>query len=281
MQITPEIEELIDRALAEDLALGDPTTDSLIPEGLAGAAGIISRQDGVVAGGSVLAAVFRRIDPWVRVAVGKPDGSTVRGGDEIARVEGPLASMLKAERTALNFVQRLSGIATTTSTYVKAVEGLPVRIVDTRKTTPGLRTLEKAAVRAGGGSNHRMALADGVLIKDNHIDALRKRGMSLRDIVERARSGSPHTLKIEVEVEGLDGVREALDAGADILMLDNMPLEDMARAVQMAKGRAITEASGGISLDTVRAVGSTRVDLISVGALTHSSSALDIGLDLL
>ena len=281
MQITPEIEELIDRALAEDLALGDPTTDSLIPEDLAGAAAVISRQEGVVAGGPVLAAVFRRVDPSVRIAVGKPDGSTLCGGDEIARVEGPLASILKAERTALNFVQRLSGIATATSRYVKAVEGLPTRIVDTRKTTPGLRTLEKAAVRAGGGSNHRMALADGILIKDNHIAALRKRGMSLMDIAGRARAGSPHTLKIEVEVEGLDGVREALEAGADILMLDNMPVEDMAKAVRMARGRALTEASGGISLETVRAVASTGVDLISVGALTHSSAALDIGLDLL
>ena len=201
-------------------------------------------------------------------------------GDLIASVDGPVSSILKAERTALNFLQRLSGVATATNRYVREVSGHSTRIVDTRKTTPGLRTLEKYAIRVGGGHNHRRNLGDGILIKDNHIQALRGQDMSLGEIIKRAQSSASHTIRIEVEVEDLSQVRESLEAGAEILLLDNMGLLEMTEAVALARGRAVTEASGGISLDTVRAVAATGVDLISVGALTHSVMALDIGLDL-
>jgi nicotinate-nucleotide pyrophosphorylase (carboxylating) len=192
-----------------------------------------------------------------------------------------VASLLKAERTAVNFMQHMSGIATQTQRYVKAVEGHPVRIVDTRKTTPGLRFLEKYAVRMGGGQNHRQNLGDGILIKDNHIDALRGDGMSLGDVVKKAIREASHTIRVEVEVETLEQLDEALDAGAGIILLDNMDVEQMTIAVQIAKGKAFTEASGGITLETVRAVAATGVDIISVGALTHSVLALDISMDML
>ena len=280
IQITPEIESLIDRALMEDLSIGDPTSDALISPELVGRAVVIAKAEGVLAGVDVALAVFQRIDSALSVRALKQDGSPLKPGDVIADVEGAASSILRAERTALNFLQRMSGIATQTSHYARAVYGLDVRIVDTRKTTPGLRVLEKYAIRCGGGFNHRRNLGDGILIKDNHIQALRGQGMSLGDVVKMAYANASHTIRVEVEVENLDEVREALDAGAEILLLDNMGPVEMAKAVEMARGKAVTEASGGINLDTVRAVAESGVDLISVGALTHSVRALDISLDL-
>ena len=208
------------------------------------------------------------------------DGSEVSPGVVVAEVEGSIAGILKGERVALNFLQRLSGIATATSMYVKAAQGTKARIVDTRKTVPGIRQLEKYAVRMGGGHNHRYNLADGILIKDNHIAALRARGLGLVEIVSLARENSPHTLRVEIEVESIDEAREALEAGADVILLDNMSPEEMRQVVTLTEGRRLLEASGGINLETVRAVAETGVDLISVGALTHSVMAMDISLDL-
>ena len=224
--------------------------------------------------------MFRRLDPSLEFETVTEDGSSVAPGDRLAAVTGCVASMLKAERTALNFVQRLSGIATETRRYVEAVEGLDARIVDTRKTTPGLRKLEKYAVVMGGGQNHRRNLADGILIKDNHIEALELQGLGIGDVVRRALSGAPHTIKVEIEVETIEQLEEVLDAGADLVLLDNMGVEQMAAAVKVAAGRAVLEASGGITLDTVRAIAETGVDIISVGALTHSARALNLGLDM-
>ena len=280
-QMTPETESLIDRALTEDLSIGDPTTEILIPPELVSRAELVAKAEGVLAGIGVALAVFRRVDPTIGDTILIQDGEGLEAGSTIASLEGPVSSILTAERTALNFVRRLSGVATDTSRYVAAVSGYQVRIVDTRKTTPGLRTLEKQAVRAGGGHNHRQNLGDGILIKDNHIQALRGQGLGLGEIVKKAQAGASHTVRVEVEVEDLAQVEEALDAGAEILLLDNMDVAEMTRAVKMAKGRAVTEASGLINLDTVRSVAATGVDLISVGALTHSSKALDISLELL
>lgn len=279
-QMTPETESLIDRALTEDLSIGDPTTEILIPPELVSRAELVAKAEGVLAGIGVALAVFRRVDPTIGDTILIQDGEGLEAGSTIASLEGPVSSILTAERTALNFVRRLSGVATDTSRYVAAVSGYQVRIVDTRKTTPGLRTLEKQAVRAGGGHNHRQNLGDGILIKDNHIQALRGQGLGLGEIVKKAQAGASHTVRVEVEVEDLAQVEEALDAGAEILLLDNMDVAEMTRAVKMAKGRAVTEASGLINLDTVRSVAATGVDLISVGALTHSSKALDISLEI-
>ena len=280
MLITPDILNIIDSALAEDVSMGDPTTDILIDGDLSGRADMTAREPGVLAGIEVAAAVFRRLDPSLQVETVTEDGSRVAPGDKLAAVTGSVASMLKAERTALNFVQRLSGIATETSRYVDAVKGLDARIVDTRKTTPGLRKLEKYAVVMGGGQNHRRNLADGILIKDNHIEAMELQGMSIGDVVRRALDGAPHTIKVEIEVETIEQLEEVLDAGADLVLLDNMGVGQMADAVKVAAGRAVLEASGGITLETVRAIAETGVDIISVGALTHSARALNVGLDM-
>ncbi len=280
IHLVPEVQDLIDRALAEDQTFNDPTTGSIVPADIKGIGALRSKAEGVLAGVDVALAVFRRVDPELRTRVLIQDGSTLSPRDTIARVEGSAAGILRAERPALNFLQRMSGIATDTSRYVKAVEGSRAKIVDTRKTAPGLRTLDKYAVRAGGGANHRLNLADGVLIKDNHIAALRSLGLSLKDTVKMALERASHTLKVEVEVTSLVELEEALQAGAHIVMLDNMSLGEMRRAVEIAKGRAILEASGGINLETVRAVAETGVDLISIGGLTHSVKALDINLDL-
>ena len=278
--ITPETEALIDRALAEDVQGGDVTTDALIPNDLMGEARLVSEEDGVLSGVETALAVFRRVDPGVETHAELADGAGLEPGMVIGSVSGSVASILTAERTALNFVRRLSGIATETSRYVREVGGYDVRILDTRKTTPGLRNLEKQAVAAGGGANHRRGLGDGVLIKDNHVEALRGQGMSLGEIVGKARANAPHSLKIEVEIEDPNDVEEAISAGADILLLDNMSTADMSKAVKLAGGRVVIEASGRVSLRNVREVAATGVDLISVGALTHSSRALDIGLEL-
>ena len=278
--ITPETEALIARALAEDTQGGDVTTDALIPMDLMGEARLVSEEDGVLSGLEAALAVFRRVDPAVDTHAELTEGTGLEPGMVVGSVSGPVASILTAERTALNFVRRLSGVATETSKYVREVAGFDTRILDTRKTTPGLRNLEKQAVAAGGGANHRRGLGDGVLIKDNHIEALRGQGLSLGEIVGKARANAPHSLKIEVEIEDPNDVEEAISAGADILLLDNMSNADMSAAVKLVGGRALIEASGRVSLRNVREVAATGVDLISVGALTHSSRALDIGLEL-
>lgn len=280
LHMTPDAEALIDRALSEDLSIGDPTTDILIPDDMRGQADFVAKEAGALAGVDVALAVCRRVDGSLAVDAFMRDGAALGPGDVIARVSGRMASILKAERTALNFIRRLSGIATVTAAYVSAVKGYPTRIVDTRKTTPGLRALEKYAVRMGGGHNHRQNLGDGILIKDNHIQALAGLGMSLGDVVRKANSEKSHTINVEVEVEDMAQVEEALAAGARLILLDNMGAEEMAAAVAVARGRAVTEASGNITLATVRAAAAAGVDIISVGALTHSSGALDISLDL-
>ena len=222
--------------------------------------------------------MFRRVDPFLETEVLKQDGARVQAGDIVIRIEGRVGSIVKAERTALNFLCHLSGIATETARYVEAVEGLDVKITDTRKTTPGMRQLEKYAVRVGGGKSHRQHLGDGILIKDNHIAAIHSFGLGLRDAIERAKQRT--SSNVEVEVSSVDDAREALEAGADILMLDNMPVGEMKKAVKLAKGRAILEASGGITLKNVRQVAEAGVNLISVGAITLSAKAIDISLEL-
>jgi len=275
-----EIEDIIDRALAEDLGKGDLTTESLIPRDQQGVSFIVVKKEGILAGIRVAKQVFHQVDPQLEVDILFDDGARVGPGIRVARISGSVASILKAERVALNFLQRLSGIASETNRYVEAVKGLPVRIMDTRKTTPGLRSLEKYAVRVGGGENHRMSLSDGILIKDNHIAALQRRGLTLKEIVGKARQGAPQRLPVEVEVRTVSEALDAVEAGADIVMLDNMSIADMRKAVKFIRGRALIEASGGITLENVKAVAETGVDFISVGALTHSASALDISLEL-
>jgi nicotinate-nucleotide pyrophosphorylase (carboxylating) len=275
-----ETEEIIDRALAEDLGKGDVTTETLIPGNQQGTGFIVAKKEGTLAGMKVAKQVFQRVDSELEVEIFLEDGARVKPGSKVAKVSGSVASILKAERVALNFLQHLSGIASETNRYVEAVKGLPVRIMDTRKTTPGLRSLEKYAVKLGGGENHRMNLGDGILIKDNHLAALDSRGFTLQEIVAKARQNASRQLTVEVEVKTPEEALEAAKAGADIIMLDNMSLQDMRQAVKLIHGRALIEASGGITLDNVRAVAETGVDFISIGALTHSARALDISLEL-
>lgn len=280
-----QIAEIIDRALAEDLSKGDITTEALIPAHQLGIGFIIAKQEGILAGLDVAKRVFQRVDPGLKVDILLQDGIRVKPGDRIAKIEGNVSSILKAERVALNFLQRLSGIATETNRYVERVKALPVKIMDTRKTTPGLRSLEKYAVRVGGGKNHRMNLGDAILIKDNHLVALRREGLGIKEAIAKARQNAlrlqeAKQVKIEIEVKTVGEALEAVEARADIIMLDNMTLEDMREAVKAARGRALVEASGGVTLDNVRAVAETGVDFISIGALTHSAKALDISLEL-
>ena len=275
-----QIEEIIDLALAEDLGKGDATTEALIPGDRQGTGFVVAKEEGILAGTEAANRVFQRVDPELKVDILLEDGARVKPGSKVATVSGRIAGILKAERVALNFLQRLSGIASETNRYVARVEGLPVRIMDTRKTTPGLRSLEKYAVRVGGGGNHRMNLGDGILIKDNHLAALRSQGLNIKEIIAKARQNAPQRLPVEVEVRTVPEASEAVEAGADIVMLDNMNLEDMRKAVKSIHGRALIEASGGITLDNVRAVAETGVDFISIGALTHSARALDISLEL-
>jgi nicotinate-nucleotide pyrophosphorylase (carboxylating) len=276
------VESLVDKALIEDRISQDVTTDALIPDHLEGNVAIVAKAEGVLAGVEIAKAVFMHVDPTLQVDVHITDGHRVKKGDVVATVSGEIVSILKAERPALNFLCHLSGIATDTSRYVEAVKGTKARITDTRKTTPGLRPFEKYAVRIGGGHSHREHLGDWILIKDNHLAALRCLGLGLRDAIEKARNGSPagETTKVEVEVNSVDQAVEALEAGADIVMLDNMPVAEMKRVMKIDRRHALIEASGGINLDNVRSVAEVGVDLISIGALTHSSKALDLSLKL-
>jgi nicotinate-nucleotide pyrophosphorylase (carboxylating) len=271
------IQGVVAAALREDVGTGDLSSESAVPAVAFGRAEVVSREAGVLAGLTVLREVFRQVDSDLSVTSRLQDGDHLRPGESIGTVEGTGRSILTAERVALNFLQRLSGIATVTARFVEQVAGTGARIVDTRKTTPGLRALEKYAVRVGGGFNHRMGLYDAVMIKDNHIVA----AGGITPAVKRARAQIPHTMTITVECETLKQVDEALAAGADILLLDNMDNPTRAEAVRRARSRALTEASGGITLETVADVARTGVDIISVGALTHSAPALDISLDFL
>ncbi|MDO8531012.1 MAG: carboxylating nicotinate-nucleotide diphosphorylase [Dehalococcoidia bacterium] len=275
-----DLDRIVRAALREGMPWGDITTDALVPPDAPGAGRLTAKARGVLAGMPVAERVFHAVDASVAFRVLKPDGRRVAPGDCLATLSGPAASLLKAERVALNFLQRMSGVATLTAMYVEAVRGTRAHILDTRKTTPGLRLLERYAVRVGGGYNHRFCLSDGVLVKDNHLESLKRRGVGLKQALEQARRAAPHMTRVEVEAQSLAQVREALDAGADVIMLDNMPVPQMVEAVRMVSGEALLEASGGVNLKTVRAVAETGVDLISVGALTHSAPALDISLDL-
>jgi len=274
---TLEFDAIIDAALREDMPEGDITSESVIPAGALSEAVFLAKEDGVLAGLTVARRVFEKIDPSVEFVERTKDGAAFKKTDILARLKGPTVALLKGERTALNFLQRLSGIATATRRFVDAVAGTKAKILDTRKTTPGLRLLEKYAVKMGGGANHRLSLSDMVLIKDNH---LRHVG-SVAEAVRRARAAVKPGIRIEVEAAELAQVRDALAAGADMIMLDNMLIETMREAVTIAAGRVPLEASGTVSLERVRAVAETGVDFISVGALTHSARAVDISLEFL
>ena len=269
-----QIEALVGRFLQEDIGRGDRTTEAVVPDDLTGRARIEAREEAVIAGLEVARACFATLGD-VRWLPEVSDGDRVAAGAVVVRLAGPLRAILTGERTALNLMQRLSGIATQTRRYVDAVGGTAAHVVDTRKTTPGLRLLEKYAVRVGGGSNHRAGLDDGILIKDNHIAA----AGSVTEAVSRARSAVPHGLKVEVEVQDLTQLDDAIAAGADAVLLDNMSPELVREAVTRAGGKVLLEASGGVTLETVSEYAATGVDLISVGALTHSVRAVDLSLE--
>ena len=270
------LDPLIELAFEEDIGIGDITTDATVPPTQTGIGTLLAKSEGIVAGLPVAERVFEKLDSTLTFRRLVKEGDAVVAGTLIAEVQGSAKTILIGERTALNFLQRLSGIATLTAQFVEAVADYDTKIVDTRKTAAGWRAVQKYAVRVGGAQNHRFGLYDGVLIKDNHIVA----AGGIRNAVQRARQSVPHTAKIEVEVETLEQVDEALEAGADILLLDNMPTGIMQRVVKEVGNSALTEASGGIILDTVKAVAATGVDLISVGALTHSAMPMDISLNL-
>lgn len=271
----PHVRHLIELALAEDMPQGDVTTDSVLTGREYAEADFRAKSPGVLAGLPVARAVMHRVDPALGFTMHLDDGDHVRGGEAVASVAGCAASILRAERTALNFLQHLSGVATATWEFVCRVAGTGAKIVDTRKTVPGLRLLEKYAVRMGGGHNHRFGLSDGILIKDNHIAACG----SIALAVKRARERVPHLQRIEVECRVLEQVHDAVEAGADAILFDNMDLETMRAAVAYVGGRAVCEASGGVTLANARAIAEAGVDIISCGAITHSARALDISLD--
>lgn len=268
------VDEIIWRALKEDMPMGDLTTDSTVPAGEVCSARLIAKEDGVIAGLDVFERVFALLDPKIYIERYVNEGDYVEAGTKIMHISGNARAMLKAERTALNLLQRMSGIASATRKFADIFKGTRSKIVDTRKTAPGLRYLDKYAVRAGGGTNHRFCLSDGVLIKDNHIKA----AGGIKPAVQRAREAIPHTIRIEVETESMEQVKEALEAGADIIMLDNMKPESMKEAVEYINGRALTEASGNITLERAEVIAKTGVDLVSSGSLTHSVKAMDISL---
>ena len=270
------LERVVSHALEEDIGYGDITTNSIVPEDKQGRAILHTKEPGVVAGLDVAETAFRLIDPTLEITRHVKDGDHVAKGDILMEVQGSARSILTAERIALNFLQRLSGIATRTSKFVELVRYYNAKIVDTRKTTPGLRALEKHAVAVGGGRNHRFGLFDAVLIKDNHIEI----AGGVKKAIMAARHQMPHTMRVEVEVESLEQIDEALEVKADIIMLDNMSPETMREAVEKIAGRALIEASGGITEETIVDIAKTGVDYISIGALTHSVKALDISLDI-
>lgn len=275
MYAMSQFQELIDQALKEDIGTGDLST-RIFSEDLTGSAKLYAKQAGVVAGLALVEQVFCRVDPRIQIHFLVKEGDGVNVGDIVIELEGPLSSILQGERTALNFLQHLSGIATATKRAVDQVSGLATTIVDTRKTLPGWRALQKYAVRVGGGQNHRFGLYDAVMLKDNHLAA----AGGLTEAVRRARAQIGHMVKIEVECETFEQVEEAVACGVDVIMLDNMGIEDMRKAVSYIDHRAVVEASGGIREETLRQVAETGVDLISIGALTHSVKALDFSLDL-
>lgn len=275
-----QLRPLLENALREDLRSGDITTNAIFDAAAQGEAVLKSREDGVLCGAEIARQVFALLDENIACDSAKRDGETLRAGDEIARLRGRTRALLSGERVALNFAQRLSGIATLTRKFVDAAASTrggfaPLRIADTRKTTPGLRLLERYAVRCGGGYNHRYALDDLILIKDNHIALCG----GVKEAIERARQNASHAVKIEVECDTLAQVEEAVTARADILLLDNMDAETLRRAVEIVDGRAVTEASGGVNLESVAGIAASGVDVVSIGALTHAARALDLGLD--
>jgi len=271
------IDRVVRLALDEDAPWGDLTSETLIPASATATAELVAREPGVFSGGRVFAAAFAATDPTIRVDVLVADGSRFSHGDRLARVTGPARAVLTAERVALNLTQRMTGVATLTDRYVAAVRGTRARIVDTRKTTPGLRALERHAVVSGGGRNHRFSLSDAVMAKDNHLALV---GPDLTGALRAARERLPHTTRVEVEVDRLEQIPAVLAAGVDIIMLDNFTLDDLRAGVELIAGRAVVEASGGVNLDTVADIAATGVDVISVGALTHAARGIDLGLDI-
>ena len=267
-------DELIRLALKEDISNEDISTNAVMPEYKKGTVDLLAKQNGVICGLNVFARTFTILDPATKVELYKTDGDEVKNGELIAKVTGDIRVLLSGERTALNYLQRMSGIATYTRRVVKLLEGCKTRLLDTRKTTPNMRIFEKYAVKVGGGVNHRYNLSDGILLKDNHIGA----AGSVKKAVQMAREYAPFVRKIEVEVESLDMCREAVEAGADIIMLDNMSVSDMKKAVEMIDGRALTECSGNVTEENIENIKSTGVDYVSSGALTHSAPILDLSL---
>jgi nicotinate-nucleotide pyrophosphorylase (carboxylating) len=270
-----EMDELLRMALREDVGSGDVTTQAVVAPEQPGSAVVFGREPFVLSGSWPFRRIFELLDPEVKIESLVRDGEKTEIGVPVFKLEGRARTLLTGERTALNFAQRLSGVATLTRKMADAIAETGCRLIDTRKTTPLWRLFEKAAVRHGGGSNHRFGLSDGILIKDNHIAA----AGSVSEAVARARAAAPHTLKIEVEVEGLEQLNEAMRAGADIVLLDNFSVELLRAAVKKAKGRVLLEASGGITLDTIRSIAETGVDFISSGALTHSARAIDLTME--
>ncbi|MDF0512989.1 carboxylating nicotinate-nucleotide diphosphorylase [Agromyces sp. H3Y2-19a] len=279
MTDTREIERIVTAALDEDAPWGDLTGDTLIPADATATAELVAREPGMLSGIDVFAAAFRLVDARIAVEPLARDGEPFAAGAVLARVQGPARGILRAERVGLNLLQRMSGIATLTARYVAAVAGTGARIVDTRKTTPGLRSLERQAVRDGGGRNHRRSLSDAIMAKDNHLAVLTAGGVDLATALREARDRMPHTAHLEVEVDRIDQIAPVLAGGADTIMLDNFTTDELRAGVALIDGRTIVEASGGVNLDTVAAIAATGVDVISVGALTHSVRSLDLGLD--
>ena len=271
----------LQQLIQEDLPWGDITSESVIPHSAQASLSLIIREEGVLAGLEIAEQIFREFDPDLNWVSYKKEGEFLLKGSCLAKIEGRAQQLLGAERLALNLLQRLSGIATITHCYVREAEkgSDKVRVADTRKTTPGLRDLEKYAVFMGGGHNHRRTLSDAVMLKDNHLAVLKKSGISLKESLQQLRATIPHTMKIEVEIDDLSQLQEVLDAKVDIVLLDNMSCETLSEAVKQVNGLAIAEASGGVNLESIAAIAATGVDVISVGALTHSARALDIGLD--
>ena len=279
MLTTSAIDTVVRAALDEDAPWGDITSEMLIPADAVATAQLVAREAGVFSGGAVFAAAFRLVDPRIVVHLHLADGTPFTAGELLAEASGPARGILQAERIGLNFVQRMSGIAALTARYVAETVGTTARIVDTRKTTPGLRAFERQAVRDGGGHNHRFSLSDAVMAKDNHLAVLSAGGINLTDALLAVRAKLSHTTHFEVEVDTLDQIEPVLAAGIDTIMLDNFDADELREGVRLVAGRAIVEASGGVSLDTVRRIAECGVDVISVGALTHSVRSLDLGLD--